>query len=263
MSPPLAKVLDYLAHCFQSGYQFRTIGVHRLALSMTLPPVAGVVVGQHPLVSRLMKGVYVSRPPVPRYARTWDVSVVLNYLRSLPLPLSWHDLTLKLVVLLALATHRRCSDLHRLDIQYINFSATSVKCGLTGLSKTQKPGDPAREIVLPYYSNELLCSNRCLQEYIVFSAVHRPVTVTALFLSLRRPYHAVAKSTLSRWITKVLSLAGIDTSIFRAHSTRGASASAAVTSGVPVRDVLRHADWRSERTFRQFYYRSVAESDSS
>ena len=37
--------------------------------------------GSHPLIARLLKGVYVLRPPTPRYSSTWDVSKVTDYLR--------------------------------------------------------------------------------------------------------------------------------------------------------------------------------------
>ena len=43
----------------------------------------GYEVGQHPLVSRLLKKAFNHRPPRPRYEVTWDVSIVLNYIESL------------------------------------------------------------------------------------------------------------------------------------------------------------------------------------
>ena len=44
--------------------------------------VDGVPVGQHPIITRLVKGVFNVRPPIPRYCSTWDVQNVLNYLDS-------------------------------------------------------------------------------------------------------------------------------------------------------------------------------------
>ena len=41
----------------------------------------------------------------------------------------------------------------------------------------------------------------------------------ALFLAYHKPYTAVSKSSISRWIKEVLFLAGIDTSVYGAHST--------------------------------------------
>ena len=44
-------------------------------------------------------------------------------------------------------------------------------------------------------------------------------------------------------------------SIFTAHSTRSASASAAADSGITSSDILKAADWSTESVFRKFYYR--------
>ena len=43
--------------------------------------------------------------------------------------------------------------------------------------------------------------------------------------------------------------AGIDTSIFKAHSCRGAAASAAKDHGIAVVDIMKTADWSRETTF--------------
>ena len=54
----------------------------------------------------------------------------------------------------------------------------------------------------------------------------------------------------------VLTKSGIDTGMFKAHSIRGASTSAAVNAGVTTNDILNAADWSSESVFQKFYYRS-------
>ena len=41
---------------------------------------------------------------------------------------------------------------------------------------------------------------------------------------------------------------------FTAHSTSGASSSAAADSGITVGDILKAADWSTESVFRKFYY---------
>ena len=54
--------------------------------------------------------------------------------------------------------------------------------------------------------------------------------------------------------------AGIDTAIFKAHSVRGASSTAAAEKGVLMADILRTADWSKGSTFRRFYYRHTSGS---
>lgn len=65
----------------------------------------------------------------------------------------------------------------------------------------------------------------------------------------------MCSSTVARWIKNVLSNAGIDTSIFKAHSVRSASVSDAYKNGTPIKEILRVADWSNEKTFRKFYLR--------
>ena len=50
---------------------------------------------------------------------------------------------------------------------------------------------------------------------------------------------------------------GIDTDLFKAHSTRAAAASAARDSDIPINDILKIAGWAHASTFRQFYDKTV------
>ena len=53
----------------------------------------------------------------------------------------------------------------------------------------------------------------------------------------------------------IISRAGIDTSTFKAHSVRGASASPAYERGATLQDILDLADWSTDSTFRRFHHR--------
>lgn len=58
---------------------------------------------------------------------------------------------------------------------------------------------------------------------------------------------------MARWLKLVLNDVGIDTSVYSAHSTRGASTSIAANSGVPTEAILAAGNWNSESTFTRFY----------
>ena len=47
----------------------------------------------------------------------------------------------------------------------------------------------------------------------------------------------------------MLESAGVDTSVFIAHSVRGASSTAAANLGITTNDILKAADWSSESVF--------------
>lgn len=49
--------------------------------------------------------------------------------------------------------------------------------------------------------------------------------------------------------------AGIDTTKYRGHSTRGAATSNLSSKGFSVAEILARANWSSERTFNKFYRR--------
>ena len=82
-SCPVNIALEFFNDLSDKGLQYQTINTYHSAVSMTHLPVDGSLIGSHPLVSRFMKGVFQSRPTCPRYLATWDVSVVLSYLRTL------------------------------------------------------------------------------------------------------------------------------------------------------------------------------------
>ena len=70
--------MDFLADLYEEGLEHRTVNSIRSAVSMTHCHVEGVPIGQHPLVTQLIKGVYNSRPSRPCYSATWDVDSVMG-----------------------------------------------------------------------------------------------------------------------------------------------------------------------------------------
>ena len=50
-----------------------------------------------------------------------------------------------------------------------------------------------------------------------------------------------------------MQLSGLDLTVFKAHSTRAASTSAAKRALVPIQDIIDKAGWSSAQTFAAFY----------
>lgn len=85
-------VCDFLTEQFEDlNKSYSTINSYRSVLSSMLLPVDGYSVGEHPIIARLLKGVFHVRPPEPRYSFAWDVNVLLTFLESW-FPLSALDL---------------------------------------------------------------------------------------------------------------------------------------------------------------------------
>ena len=61
----------------------------------------------------------------------------------------------------------------------------------------------------------------------------------------------------------MLNKAGVDMEIFKAHSVRSASTSAAAMAGITTEDILKAADWSSEAVFQRFYHKPVRVNEFS
>jgi hypothetical protein len=83
VSASLTVVLDFLSELHEEGKIYRSINISRSMLSATLGKIEGYDVGKHPLVIKLMLGIFNSYPPKPRYNSFWDIGSVLSYLEGL------------------------------------------------------------------------------------------------------------------------------------------------------------------------------------
>ena len=264
LSASIESVLSFLAFLFHSGYKYRSLNVYRSAISSIHPRIDGFEVGQHPLVVRLTKGAFNKQPPIPKFSTTYSVGLVLNYLRSLGhiSEMSLKDLSQKLVTLLALTTVGRSFDLKLLSVNHITSVSEGAKLVLDGLSKQSRPGCLRPPPFLQrYLEDDLLCPVECLNSYCSTTNQFRSVdskgllVPSQLFLGISKPHAPIKACSIARWVKNSLSSAGIDTTRFLAHSTRGAAASKSLESGATLSKVLQQADWSTARTFHQFYFR--------
>ncbi|XP_055955526.1 uncharacterized protein LOC130010303 [Patella vulgata] len=254
----VTDILDFLVELFNMGLKYSALNTARSALSSTIVLHDSVFsVGQHPLVSRFLKGVFEQRPALPRYNHVWNVETVLNFLEKLsPLvSLTLSQLTIKLVTLLCLLSGQRCQSLHSLNMNDFIWEPEGVTIPITSVIKQSKPNRAQPVLVLPLYSNENLCVVRTLNEYISRTTNLRG-NICNLFITTVKPYSIASKSTIARWVKSTLRQAGINTKVFSAHSTRAASTSAA-SRNISLTALLKVAGWASCRTFQKFYDLSV------
>ena len=143
----VGPVLSFLTEQFQEGKQYTTLNSYRSALSATLQPIDGKPIGQHPIVCRLLQGMFNQRPPAPRYQEVWDVSLVVRHIQSGPptAELALKELSKRLVTLLALCNASRASDLRALDTRFKQPIGGGIKFTIPGLTKTRRSGPP-REV---------------------------------------------------------------------------------------------------------------------
>lgn len=255
-------VLSFLQNMFDNGKKYSSLNTARAALSVLLTPVEPMTFGEDKNIKRWMKGAFKTRPQFPKYKSTWDPSTVLHYLSSLfPLDgLTLKDLTLKLTGLLALATAQRVQTLSLLKVQNVIKADDKICISITDIIKTSRPGAEQPLIVLPYFrAQPELCVASTL--YFYLSKTQDLRTSDRILISFQKPYKPVGPQSISRWVKTVLERAGIDTSVFSAHSTRHATTSFALRQGVDINAIRKAAGWSdSSRVFNQFYNRPVDSS---
>ena len=146
------------------------------------------------------------------------------------------------------------------DLRFRRFYPEGVSFTLPQLTKKSCIGNPAKASFhanLP--SNAKLCPIERLREYGKCTEAFRPNASNAnisnkLFVSYIHPQRPVSSSTLARWMKEALGAAKVDTSVFKAHSSWGVAATAAIEAGISLPQMLTLADWSGPYTFNKFYY---------
>ncbi|KAJ8909390.1 hypothetical protein NQ315_008877 [Exocentrus adspersus] len=204
------------------------------------------------------------RPQRSKYSVIWDPQKVLTHLASYvpneQLPLE--KLSCKLATLLALITSHRMETLSLIRIKNIIISEDGIQIVITDPIKTSLsyPHQPCLHI--PFFlERSEVCMASTLCDYIEISSSLREEE-EFLFIITRPPYKRASSGTISRWIKKTLTNAGIDTKIFTAYSTRHASTSTAYRQGVSLDLIRRTAGWTEKsKVLSKFYNRPLIENN--
>ena len=149
------NVLSFLTDLFKSGLGYSSINTARCALSSYFSLDNSVNISSNVLVKRVMKGVYTPRPALPRYNVTWDVNVVLKYLKGLsPLEsLSLLQVSQKLLMLLLLLSGQRGQTIYLMDTNNIFITEDNVQIVIGDLLKNSKPGKQLGELNFPAFTD--------------------------------------------------------------------------------------------------------------
>ena len=282
---PVTDILSFLQEKLDDGLAFSTVKVYLAAISACHVGFDDKTASKHPLVSRFMAGASNLRTVTRSLFPSWDLVIVLDGLGRPPFePLessSMKLLSFKTILLLALTTAKRVSDLHALSV-----SPECMRFGNDGRKVLLKPNlafVPKNRVVIhepvelvafhppPFTGVEderlhRLCPVRALKLYCERTRTMR--TSSQLFVSYgqsKNTRKAVAKPTLSRWIVEAIKLAYDCAKVpvpegLRAHGTRGVSTSWAAARGVSVQEICTAANWSSPSTFAVFYNLDVAAS---
>lgn len=248
------KLLRYLTYLYEQGLGYSAINTARSALSTVSDILAGKKIGEDSIIRRFMKGVFHSRPSLPRYVETWDPEACLSKLDTDSETMPLIEFSRKVVFLVTLLSGQRLSVISNLRLCDVSMTNTSITIPVTEQTKQTRPGYHQKPLCFHRFPNRPnICAYTQLALYIERSKPLRTVDCTKLFITTTRPYKNASKATIGNWIKHILQICGLKD--FAPHSLRGASTSAAAARNMPVDQILEAAGWSSESTFRKFYNR--------
>ena len=270
-SVSIPLIADYFVHMFEElGRSTSTISNHRSALSVALGTFDGFTVGNHPVLTALLKNCALERPPQRNLVPEWDLLKVLNRLTEAPFePPKFDTLVQKLyctwktVFLLALASTKRASELHAISREKkdLVFARDGVYLRTVPgfLAKTQAASSDSKPFFIPRHDlfsgrdnpDRLLCPVRMLKFYL-----HYTNGKGRLFQKCRGEGSVCAK-TISSWLKNLIKFVYKDTTneqvSARGHEVRKMSASWAFAAGVSIEEILLAGSWARTSTFTSHY----------
>lgn len=225
----IRHVLTFLQDLFDhTNNRHGSFSAHRSALAH----INSENISTDPLLKRFLKGIFRMRPSLPKYGKIWNPQTVLQFLEGKQFS-NLKFLSYKVVTLLALETAQRIQTIFLIKRDNIKKLDSGLKIYITDLVKTSGPTREQPCLWLPYFENKKLCVATLVLKYMSRTEAIKPPGCNSLFLTFRKPFSPASKQTLSCWVKDTLKQAGIDVSLFSAHSTRHASASSALDEACP------------------------------
>ncbi|KAL7291536.1 hypothetical protein TKK_0014792 [Trichogramma kaykai] len=145
----ISQVLIHLKDLYSTGASYSSLNCHRSSISLLIGPE----IGEDERIKRFLKGISKLRPPKPRYESTWNPKVVLDYFSSLPKneELSFKQLSLKLITLLALITEHRIQTFTIIKRENIELHKKEIEIKIPDQIKTSAAGRAQPVLILPYF----------------------------------------------------------------------------------------------------------------
>ena len=280
IQPSRVDLANFLGSLSLQGKATATIRVYRAAVCTTLRQLGGPSFQEDPLVRDTLRGSALLEARSPRRIPSWDLNLVLSYLKG-PVfgPLNSLDLkqlTLKTAFLLTLASGRRVGEVNHLsglpkDVGLDPQGAYVLHFLPDFLAKNQSPGAPSPSLTIPplvdpsvdSMPDVSLCPVRTLKRY---RHLTKPIRANRrkLLLSFNPTYRKdITVASVSRWIREVIrgAYAAVESEGLaqnpRAHEVRAWAASLAFSNSFSLLDVLQAAYWKSSSPFIRCYLRDV------
>ena len=288
-TPSVKQISDFFMYLYQDlNRRPSTIDGYRTAIVDTLGPTAQHIAHNADL-HRLLSSFPRDRPKSSRNLPKWNLSVVLNELTKAPFePMKDSDLkhlTLKTAFLLALASGKRCSEIHAWVANKLSNLGQWEKVALFPSSDFIAKNQLAREgsqsvspVTIPalttivdrqFKEDRTLCPVRALRFYLDRTKDLRG-SRSLLFISFKKGHTSdIRPATLSSWLKQTILLCykqadqqALDLVQVKAHDIRAFAASKAFYGGVSVNQIMQACHWKAHNTFTNFYLKDLTWSDT-
>nr|XP_055023529.1 uncharacterized protein LOC129413761 [Misgurnus anguillicaudatus] len=280
----VSAILSFLQHRMDTGSMPSTLKVYVAAIAAFHAEIGGRSVGKHELITKFLQGARRLRHSRPPTVPSWDLALVLKALTLPPfepiLTVGLKELSLKTVLLLALASAKRIGDLHALSVNAECLQFGPGDCNVTlkpkagYVPKSLSTPFRAQVISIPAFSSDdaattnaivqsELCPVRALKAYIDRSAPFWTAEQLFVCFGGSTKGHPVSKQRLSHWVVDAISQAYSSQGVrcpldIRAHSTRAIASSWAWYKGASIQVLCLAAGWSSQNTFARFYNLDVS-----
>ena len=251
--------IEHLTNYFHTGVGYSSVNTVRPVLSTIIKTEIEITFGELPLVCRFLKGVFNLRPALPRYFTTWDVSVVLKYIKSLKAlkQCDLKSLSYQLAILLCITTGQRDQTLFYMNIDLMMFEADKVTIFVPELLKQSRPGHHLDPMVLLRYPDQEIFVVSHLEQYI--EKTKNLLKDQNLLISFVKPHKRITTST----ILTVLKNVGVNITMFGSHLTRSASIAHCKKTGLSLKEIEKAARWSSFKTFVKHYNKPIVDESGS
>ncbi|CAG8638968.1 15005_t:CDS:2 [Cetraspora pellucida] len=238
----LQTIVEFLDHLYGQNMQFNTIASYRSAISKIHVHVDGKSIGSHPIIVKVMKGLFNLNPPKQSSVEVVDVLPMMDYIQSLGsnTEMSILNLTQKTALLLALTSGSHPSDLHRIDLSTILRTPNGIVVYIRNPKESKisrshgGKKEQFKKLFIGSYPDDINFSL-----FLTTTALHKPASI----------------DSIARWIKTCLT---VSSESLTAKDTRVISAFLAQNSEADLTTIMALGNWSSNMVYQKFYQRGIS-----
>lgn len=257
--PDPADVAQYLSFLYRTKHLAPgTIKLHKSAIATLADPLKREEISNHPLVKHIIRAIGNDNPPLQKKC-IWDVEHLVSWIKDSTInEESLFEVSRQMALILLLTSGRRIHDLTllKIDEAHLKFNDNSVIFWPEFGSKTDKNSYRQSGWHLTKGSIKNLDPVYWTRTLINLSATRRQARsdLSSLFISTRGVVKSATRTMIAGWVKTALKELNIN---FSPGSIRSAVASSRKENNVPLDDILRNGNWRSDKNVFKYYFKEI------